>query len=437
MKSINLNNAGLMAIGSTAGSANIDYQTHNIFDDAVVLFIKFKAKVANPTSAEDFLCRMQWVDSTNGDNIYTLQGTLSESSNDESFGSGLLADVAMESGFFKAFDVALSADVVDAILASDAYEALDESGNQGVSLLVGADTTPTDTPTLYDLLTTLDDRPSEICVVSMVADLPVFNECVRASKELNVPFTHELASHDAEGALISVASITSMVTALDIKTHLLQHIWSPNVARPRDALSIRGRKYPAYAIGKYLAYKALRNARTTAQGIPKIADPIAGEPYSFDLPGIEPALRLTQQDIEELAKAKINVVRRIKYDTGVKFVLSDVLTQYDSKNSALRLVNATEIACYTTNRCIDILKRHMLKKTTSFLTDAGRDIQNFLDGSVSAGLLKSAQDLGGKPYEFSLVPDEQYPFERVRFYLARRPEGAVRAVIFDDDVIVK
>ena len=60
-----------------------------------------------------------------------------------------------------------------------------------------------------------------------------------------------------------------------------------------------------------------------------------------------------------------------------------------------------------------------------------------MSDAATSGWLKPAEDLNGKPFAFSLIPDQDYPFERVRLYLARRPEGATRAVIFDEDVLVK
>ena len=79
----------------------------------------------------------------------------------------------------------------------------------------------------------------------------------------------------------------------------------------------------------------------------------------------------------------------------------------------------------------------MLKPTADYLEKASKELDKYLSGAVTSGWLKPAEDLGGKPYDFQLTPDQDKPFERVRLYMARRPEGAVRSVIFDEDVLVK
>lgn len=73
------------------------------------------------------------------------------------------------------------------------------------------------------------------------------------------------------------------------------------------------------------------------------------------------------------------------------------------------------------------------------ISKAGDEIQEFLEGASSetTGWLQPAEDLGGKPFEFSLIPDKDYPYERVRLYLAHGVVGTTRAAIFDDDVLVK
>ena len=136
-------------------------------------------------------------------------------------------------------------------------------------------------------------------------------------------------------------------------------------------------------------------------------------------------------------RLKVNVVRPVKFETTL-FVLSDVLTQYQSKNSALRLVPAAEISARVTNKCIEILRTYMFQATPDYIKKLVMT-SRVLEGASSetTGWLQPAEDLGGKPFEFSLIPDKDYPYERVRLYLAHGVVGTTRAAIFDDDVLVK
>lgn len=430
VQQIQLKPDGTMAVG-TGGVLAINYETYNVFDAAVVLDVAFFSKVKTPTEPSDITAVLTWRDTYNDDVVYRVQGNLSRAENDYNS----LWNVAGMSEYFKSFDVLYresdSGTLVLTVKNSSAFNPVDGLGRNKQTIGdLTVDNVAFNSDSLYNALVTLDERPSHI-VLNRTNDLVVYNTLLRVIDKLNVPLDIEL------DPTLTVAQAVAMATSLSAQDDRVQIIWSPNKARPRDAVTLKGRKKPCRAMGQYTGMKMLRNAVTSAKGIPRIESPIAGVDYPFTYPAMELAVALTEQDLEQLAKAKINVVRPINYDVGTFFVMSDILTQYPQKNSALRLVNVAEIVCYTTNRCTDILKRHMLKKTSGFLRDASRDIQEFLDGCVGADLLSASEELGGKPYSFTLVPDDNFPFERVRFYLARRPQGAVRAVIFDSDVVVK
>lgn len=424
-----LTSGQLVTVKDSTAALQIDYDLHSYLGSDVELQVKFLSKVTTPTTGSQIVCQLRWVDTATDTLIYQVQGTL----NDDEDDYASLWSIAGATEYFKSFEITYNnATLITAITSSSAYNSLN-SLSKNVTTFALADDQPSafDADQAFNLLTTLRNRPSDIAIIGL-QNLSVYNTILRALDQLNIPFTIEL------DPTLTIDQAVAIANSLDANDHRVQLIWSPNLCRPRDAISLRGRKKPAYAMGMYLGYKALRNANVTAKGIPPIGTPIAGADYPFSLKSIEQRADIVfgPQELEQLAVAKINVVRLENYDIGERFVLSDVLTQYQSKDSALRIVNAAEITCYTENKVIDILKRHMLKKTDRFLTEAGRDITTFLNNCVSADLLKNASDLGGKPYAFKLEEDEQYPFERVRLYLARRVVGAVRSVVFDD-VIVK
>lgn len=427
---VNLDTSGKLSLADTSNaSLGIDYDLYSYLGPNVQLKVQFFGKATTPTKGSQIICRMTWIDITTGDEIYKIQGNLN--SNEDDYSS--LWNVAGAKEIFKSFELVYGNDMIAAILASDAYNAANSIGRNSVSLTLADDQPDSfDGDTAYKLLTSLDQRPSDLGLIGL-DNLEVYSALYRVMDKLNIPLTVELdPTLDPDVA-------QNMAESLDAQDHRVQIIWSPNTCRPRDATSLRGRKKPCYALGQYLGMKALRNAKTTAQGIPMIADPIAGEafPFTFKAMAARDDVIFDEEMEEALAVSKINVVRRIAYDTGVKFVMSDVLTQYDSDSSALRAVNASEIATYTTNRVCDIVKRHMLKKMSSFIDDASRDIEKFLNACYSAKLIVEAEDLDYKPYRFSLIPDDQKPFERARLILERRPNGCTRSVKFDDDVITK
>lgn len=415
----------------TPGGTNaltINYTLHSYLGAGIKLEAWVDSKVPTPTTAEDLILTLKFYDSVYDDVIYQFSGTLIV--DDEVPGS--IASVAYSLGIFASLEILIDQNtIVDAVTASDAYNPINALAKSTVTFDLPDSQPPAfDAEQVFDILTSTALPPSYL-TLPRTDDLAVFNVALRAAQELNIPLDAEL------DPTLTIDEACQLATDLSVDDHRLQTIWSPNECRPRDAGIIRGRTIPAYASGKYLGMKLLRNARTTSQGIPLIAEAVAGERYPFNFPLMKKRgdVFFTKPNLQKLAKAKVNVVREINFETGTKFVLSDALTHYKAKpNSALRLVNSAEILCLTFNKPLEILRKHMLRAMSSYLTDAGREIDEFYSkcASPTAGLLKPADDLDGRPYRFSLVPDVNMPFERVRFTVARRPEGLVRSVITEN-----
>lgn len=429
---IYLSTAGAVSLTSAAGDVlTIDYELHDHLGDSAVLDVALSLLSGATTPTPDStVVQLTWRDSATDDVIYRVKGV-----------AGLpienpmsLLSVADATEAFASIDVtAVVTGFTTAVLASDAYNAPNTRGREKITVALPDDQPAAfDATALFNALTLMEPRPSYL-VLPVDDDLPVLAAVLRATEKLNIPLDIELDPS------LTVAQAAAAAIAIEADDHRVATYWSPILARSVTAISTRGPKKLRRAIGQILGMKLLRNARTNAEGISPIHVPVAGAdfPLSFNSMEMRPDIVLDDDALEILAKAKVNVIRRIPYDIGSLFVVSDVLTQYSSASSALRLTNAAEIACFTTNVVIDILRRHMLKKMSGYLVDASKDIELFLNKCVSAGLLQPADDLSGQPYEFSLIPDQTMPFERVRLVLKRRPEGAVRSAIFDDDVIVK
>ncbi|ETQ54789.1 hypothetical protein P658_3599 [Acinetobacter baumannii UH19608] len=287
---------------------------------------------------------------------------------------------------------------------------------------------------LYKILTSQLSTPAYLTLPNP-HDLPIYVAAQRAATKLRIPLDAEI------NPTFTAEQAAQFATSVDAQSQFVQFIWSPNLCRPTDAVTLRGRKVPAYYLGHYIGDKLLRNAKLNKQGFAPLKNAVAWKDYPFTAKNLSqmPNIDLEDEQTQEmLAKAKVNVVRPVKFETTL-FVLSDVLTQYQSKNSALRLVPAAEISARVTNKCIEILRTYMFQATPDYIKKAGDDIQEFLEGASSetTGWLQPAEDLGGKPFEFSLIPDKDYPYERVRLYLAHGVVGTTRAAIFDDDVLVK
>ena len=427
MTNLKLTSSGSLVLGSNvAATLSLNFITHSFLQNTE-LEVAFFSKVITPTSLLDITMRLRIIDSTTGDEVIKIQGII-DSDPDNLASIVAVADATEQ---FEQFDLLLN-DALSAILLCSAFNQANSLGRNKALLALPDEIPPAfDADKTYTLVTNLVDAPAYL-VLPVGSELAVYVALLRVAEKLNIPLDVEVDS------TMTVEQVAQFAESLDAQTHQVQLIWSPNICRPRDAISLRGRKIPARFIGQYIGDKLLRNARTNAQGFAPIHYAVAWKDYPFKKKALElrPDVVLDEPTLEMLAQAKVNVVRPIKFER-VMYVLSDVLTQRQSKNSALRLVNAAEIAMRTKNDVVDILKNHMLKPTEDYLEKASKEIDKYLSDAATSGWLKPAEDLNGKPFAFSLIPDQDYPFERVRLYLARRPEGATRAVIFDEDVLVK
>ena len=427
----------LLADGTLSADATINAnaelaimaEMYNVLDSEVSLDVSFRKTNNSAITPSNITCKLTFKDDLTGDLVYQVEGTLSNDEDDTSslisrlFSAGLVADA----------EIKTDTDFDDAIAATYSFNNYASLGNLVKNLTLPAFSLPTfNEETHFQAIINAENPPSYLALPD-VTDAQINTVMLRAMDKLNIPLIAEMDSADTVNDVITNAA--SLGIAAD--EHRVQLIWNPNVARPRDAVGLRGRKKPFGIIGTYLGKLLERNSRLDAQGVPPLHIAIAGADYPFNFRGMEqnPSITLDEDALERLAVAKINVVRRQRYNIGTFFTMSDALTSYQHASSALRLFNAADIICYTENQIIDITHRHLLKPTSMYLEQAGRDIKRFLDACVGAGLLKPAQDLGGQPYTFKLTPDENYPFERVRIDFSRRPEGLTRAVSFSSVVV--
>lgn len=420
----------LSLVAGASPSLKLEFDTFNYLANAEIN-VAFFAKVSSPRGLADISMRLEIRDAVTGDQIVSVQGLV----DGDIENSASIVAVADAKEYFEKFDLTLGIDALQAVLKSTAYNQYNSLGRASKTLALEDEGLPSfNADKLFKVLTSQLKTPAYLTLPNP-HDLAVYVAAQRAATKLRIPLDAEI------NPTFTAEQAAQFATSVDAQSQFVQFIWSPNLCRPSDAVTLRGRKVPAYYLGHYIGDKLLRNAKLNKQGFAPLKNAVAWKDYPFTAKNLSqmPGNDLEDEQIQEmLAKAKVNVVRPISFETTL-FVLSDVLTQYQSKNSALRLVPAAEISARVTNKCIEILRTYMFQATPDYIKKAGDDIQEFLEGASSetTGWLQSAEELGGKPFEFSLVPDNDFPYERVRLYLAHGVVGTTRAAIFDEDVLVK
>lgn len=404
----------------------VAFQTHSVFNSDVELKVAVFQKGSSLTP-ETAVLKLTWVDSYTGDEVLSIQGTMSTDENDLSS----IGNIAYAKEEFSYFELIIG-DFFAEMLEESEYEFLNMPNGLGRNSyqlsLEADDRTALTMDELYDAIVEAEDLPNYVCMF-FNNNVQLFQTLLRVSEKLNVPFYVEL------DPTLLPEQHAQIAEELSAYSHRVIIIANAVLARPNSAETLRGKKKPRYALGTIMGYTLMRNANTDSQGFAPIQNPVAGYPFPMRWAGMEmrPDVKYNEETKEMLAKAKVNMVLLERYDTGPRFVLADVLTQYDSKTSVLRLTNSAEISMFIDNRLINICKRHLLKAKTTFKADALRECRSFLEGCATAGLLVESADLGGK-YTLDITDRADRPHDAVDLKCGYRPEGAVRAVYLSTSV---
>lgn len=236
------------------------------------------------------------------------------------------------------------------------------------------------------------------------------------------------------GNMTSVDAVVALSAVLSQDNHQMRLMWNPTIARPSDGSSIRKAWRPC--VGDYIAKHITRNQLRDANGIPPLHVPVGGYDFPLGFLGTQyfDGFFLSDEDQENLAAAHVIMVVNERFNRESRWIYGDVLTQRNSKTSALRLANAAEIETFTARGVIEIAKRYLLSGMSDYLSKSYSDCARFLDNCVAAGLLEPAEQLGGLYYSLDIQPRADKPFEAVDIKLSRRVTGAVRQAYLETTI---
>ena len=367
-----------------------------------------------------------FIDQSTGDQIFSFIGSVDPDLNNYSS----LAAIIDATEEFQTFEIETQQGFFDAVKVCDAFNAVDTLARNSVTLDWVSDTPVQDISKLHDILTQSTNKPTRLYMY-FNDNVPLYMQLLRVADTLNIRLFVEF------DPMLTIDQIIQIANDLKPMDHKVAFIWSPNIARPINAQTLRGKKVGRLVGGKLMAEHTLRDARTNSLGIPPYQDPIAGYDYPFSYIGLEKRRDIVLNDTarKRLAKAQVNVVQPVDYRAGTRFILGDVLTANGDPTALLKLINSSDIALYIDNTINAICLRHLLKGMTTYIDDATKDCVAFLDACCTPErpLLVTSETLGGF-YDFSITPRTDRPFDAVDIRLGRRPQGAVRAGYFESTV---
>ncbi|SET41610.1 hypothetical protein SAMN05216326_12574 [Nitrosomonas marina] len=225
----------------------------------------------------------------------------------------------------------------------------------------------------------------------------------------------------------AVAFVEQLNFGASLSSHLLHAYWSP--IKSDDPTGINPKGYFGVATLN-IAYGCGRNAQRNARGFAPKNYPIAGRNWPIRRTRMSQETNPSRQQLNALAKAKVNPVLWDQFSGGGRFVFTDSLTSALVVSSLKKLIAvadmSAEIDDNVTRYGKDVLQLPMeiaLKRLRNFLTE-------LFEGAEASGWLVPSNDpeMEGRAWRFDIRPNAQRPYDRIDCSYWLRYDGTVRQI---------
>lgn len=236
-------------------------------------------------------------------------------------------------------------------------------------------------------------------------------------KEINKQFVV-----DVPGNLNLTAAI-AFAAQFNIDSHYVQWYWAP--LKAIDPLN--GGKSVFGVSGAQVGLRCQRNARVDANGVPPKNYPIAGKNWPLPRTGIAQIADVDDQDLERLAKAKINPVIFQTYNSGSAFVFYDSLTA--AKTEADRkLIAVAEMSSQVDDWVTAAVKEFLQLPITDAVKRTTDYLQILFEGLQTGNWLVPSAALGGSAWVATVIPNAQKPKTHVDVRYSLSYDGTTRVI---------
>ncbi|PIQ55370.1 MAG: hypothetical protein COW02_03430 [Comamonadaceae bacterium CG12_big_fil_rev_8_21_14_0_65_59_15] len=242
--------------------------------------------------------------------------------------------------------------------------------------------------------------------------------------------TNRQLRFDIPGNLNPEAAIT-FVEQLNMgaspTAHLMHAFWAP--LKSDDPTGVNAKGHFGVATLN-IAYACGRNAQTNAKGFAPKNYVVAGRQWPIQRVRVTQTYSPTGQELNALAKAKINPVLFEVYTGGGRYVFRDSLTSALVESSLKKLISvadmSTSIDDAVTRFSKDILQLPMqisVKRMNDFLGE-------LFAGAEASGWLVPSNDpsMAGKAFKYDVRPNEVRPYDRMDVSYWLRYDGTVRQI---------
>lgn len=229
---------------------------------------------------------------------------------------------------------------------------------------------------------------------------------------------------DISGALAPAAAIlfyNSIGGATD--SHYSQCFWAPLLADD----PVNGGKAFIGTAGINVGKACARNAQTNANGIAPKNYPIAGSDYPLTRTGVIQKFDPEEDELDDLAKAGINPVIFINYQSGGRYAFSDSLT--GAKTNGARKLIATAEMSSTVDDTMAAYAQECLQKPMDIAIKRMTDFaKKFLTDIETAKWATPSAELGNRSFVAEIKPNSSRPTDRMDVGYWVHYDGTARAI---------
>ena len=250
-----------------------------------------------------------------------------------------------------------------------------------------------------------------VALISLLSNL-AFN--VNTTFKLDVPGTLTPAE-----AITWVAQL-SLVGTKDYYCHVY---WSP--IKSADPTGINGNA--VFGASTFnIARSCARNAQTDANGFAPKNFPVAGKAWPLNRTNMSQIYTPSDNELSDLAAAKINPVLFTKYNGGGLYVFTDSLTSATTTVSFKKLISVAEMSS-SIDEDVVMAGREFIQLPMAVCIKKYNDyLKTKFEGAQSAGWLQPSTFMNGAAFQYSVTPNAQKPADNVDVKYSLHYDGVAR-----------
>ncbi|CAN7645645.1 hypothetical protein [Paraburkholderia terricola] len=252
--------------------------------------------------------------------------------------------------------------------------------------------------------------------VALLSQLSALAYNVNTCFKLDVPGTLTPAQ-----AIAWVAQL-SLVGTKDYYCHVY---WSP--IKSADPTGINGNS--VFGTSTFnIARACARNAQTDANGFAPKNYPIAGKAWPLNRTNMSQIYTPSNNELSDLAAAKINPVLFTKYNGGGLYVFTDSLTSATTTVSFKKLISVAEMSSSIDENVV-MAGREFIQLPMAICIKKYNDyLKTLFEDAETAGWLKPRAAMNGAAFQYSVVPNAQKPADKVDVKYTLGYDGVARQI---------